>query len=158
LPRLVALARSPDVATAAAAKALLDKVLAGGRKTVSDAEGISKDQPVDAYLKVHRMPTLYKGTSVADRANKLMLSLRHDRAVQTELKAQATLATVRKLDTELSSRPGSFDPSNDKFRRDNAQLLQRLQETVDQMKRTWPKTRATEEALRLAARYQQVPL
>ena len=35
-------------------------------------------------------------------------------------RARAHLATVKKIDTELGSRPGSFDPSHKKFRKDNA--------------------------------------
>ena len=50
------------------------------------------------------------------------------------------LVTVRKLEAELSSKPGSFDPSLEDFRKQNGALLQQLQETVVVMKSSWPTT------------------
>jgi len=153
LPRLATLTRSPDADTAAAAKALFGAVTAGGRKAVEEAEAMAKDDPVGAYLRVEHVPAVYKETAVAAKAADLIARLKADRAVATEVRARARLATVKKLDTELGSRPGSFDPSQKKFRKDNAELLLQLEGEVAAMKKSWPKARATEEALRIAEKY-----
>jgi hypothetical protein len=153
LPRLATLARSPDADTAAAAKAIAGAITAGGRKAVEEAEAMAKDDPVGAYLRVEHVPAVYKETAVATKAANLIARLKADRAVATEVRARARLAILKKIDTELGSRPGSFDPSQKKFRRDNAELLLKLEEGVALMKKSWPKARATEEAQRLAEKY-----
>jgi hypothetical protein len=153
LPRLATLARSPDADTAAAAKALVGTITAGGRKAIEEAEAMAKDDPVGAYLRVEHVPAAYKETAVAAKAADLIARLKADRAVATEVRARARLAAIKKIDTELGSRPGSFDPSHKKFRKDNAELLLQLEGEVAAMKKSWPKARATDEALRIAEKY-----
>jgi hypothetical protein len=153
LPRLATLARSPDADTAAAAKAIAGAITAGAHKALEEAEAMARDDPVGAYLRVERVPGAYKDTAVAAKAGDLIARLKSDRAVAAEVRARAGLATIKKLDTELGSRPGSFDPSQEKFRKDNAALLRQLEEGVATMKKSWPKARATEDAVRIAERY-----
>jgi hypothetical protein len=153
MPRLATLTRSPDADTAAAARVLLTTLTEGGRKAIDEAEALARDDPVAAFLRVERVPTVYRETAVAAKANDLITRLKTDRAVATELRARTGLATVKKLDTELRGRPGSFDPSSEKFRKDNALLLRQLEDGVAQMKKSWPKARATEDACHIAEKY-----
>jgi hypothetical protein len=153
LSRLASLARSTDEETVREAKLLLDKMTEAGRRVLDEAEPLVMDDPVGAYLKVERLPAIFKETPVATRANQLLSKLKQNKAVATELKARTSLNTVKKYDTELGSRPGSFDPTLEKFRRDNAALLRQLDAAVRQMKKTWPDTKATEEAVRIGEKY-----
>jgi hypothetical protein len=153
LPSLAPLVRSSDAGAAAAAKALMATLTATARKAVEDAQAIAKDDPVGAFLMVERVPAAYKDTAVAAKASDLIGRLKTDQAVATELRARTGLAAVKAIDTELGSRPGSFDPSQERFRTDNAALLRRLAGTVAAMKKSWPKARATEEAQRIAQKY-----
>jgi hypothetical protein len=153
LPRVAQLARAPDADTAAAAKTLLGVLTAGGLKVLEEAQALAKDDKVGAFLLVERLPAAYKETAIASKASELIGRLKADRAVVTELRARAGLAAVKTIDTELGGRPGSFDPAQEKFRTDNAALLRRLAGTVAAMKKSWPKARATEEALRIAQKY-----
>jgi hypothetical protein len=153
LPRLAALTRSPDADTVTAAKALATTITEGGRRAVEEAEAMAKDDPVGAYLRVERVPAAYKDTAVAGRAADLIARLKADKAVATEVRARAALATVKRIDTELNSRPGSFDPKQEQFRKANAALLRQLEDGVTAMKKSWPKARATEEAEHIAEKY-----
>ncbi len=65
----------------------------------------------------------------------------------------ASLATIRKINTALGSVPGSFDPSQATFRRDNAALQRQMEVAVAQPKKSYPKARATDDAIRLAEKY-----
>jgi hypothetical protein len=153
LPKIVPLTRSPDAETAEAAKLLVETITEGGRKVLQEAEPLVKSDPVAAFLKLERLPAVFKDTAVAARANDLLVKLRPDKAVQIELRARTALAAVKKVDSELSSRAGSFDPTQEAFRKKNALLLTQLQEAVVQMKKSWPKAWATEEALRIGEKY-----
>jgi hypothetical protein len=153
LPRLATLARSPDADTVTAVKALANTITEGGRRVVDEAEAMASQDPVGAYLRVERVPAAYKETALAGRATDLIARLKSDRAVALEVRARASLATIKKIDTELSSRPGSFDPTQEQFRRDNAPVLRQLKDGVAVMKKSWPNARATEEAEHIAEKY-----
>jgi hypothetical protein len=153
LPKLVALTRSRDTETAKVAKALVDKITETGWKGVRQAEVLFKEDPVGAYLQLERFPSVFKDSAVACRAAELLAGLKQDKAVQQELRARARLADVRKLDKDLSSRAGSFDPTGDSFQRDNVILLAHLQRCIGAMKKSWPKSRATEEAISIGTKY-----
>jgi hypothetical protein len=79
--------------------------------------------------------------------------LRKDKAVQFELRARTTLAVVQRMDVDLSSRPGSFDPRLERFRTENGAALKQLQETILGMKKTFPNTKAVEDAVRIGEKY-----
>ena len=153
LPQLIPHTRSGDDATKEAAKKLVDQIVAVAPKVFEQAESMAKDDPVGAYLKLDRVARVFKGTPIAVKANGMLGKLRREKIVVTELRAQPALVTVRKLEAELSSKPGSFDPKFEDFRKENASLLQQLQETVVMMKSSWPTTRATQEAVRTADRF-----
>jgi hypothetical protein len=136
------------------AKLLVGKMTEVGHKVLDEAKPLVKDDPVAAYFKLVRLPAVYtKDTTVGYQANELLTKLKQDPKVIPELKAQTALVTIQKLDMELGSKAGSFDPTQEKFRKANAVLLAQLQEAVQQMKRTYPKTRATEDAVRIGEKY-----
>lgn len=153
LPQLVAQARSTDAATAETAKRLLSAVTAGAQKSLAEAEPLMSSDPVGAYMKIARLPTVFKGTAEAGKATQLLAQLRRDKAVALEFAAQPALTMVNKLDAELGAKPLSHDPTLPQYRAENAPLLGQLQQVVAQMKRTWPTTRSTEYALKTAGRY-----
>ena len=135
------------------AKLLLAKVTAVGQKTLEEAEPLMKEQPVEAFLKLERLPILFADTPVAAKASKLLARLRQTKEVGLELQARPTLNLIKKLDTELRGRPGAFDPTSEKFRQKNLLALRQLQFYLQKMQKSWPMTKATEEALRIAGRY-----
>lgn len=153
LPLLGTLSRSPDAPTAEGAKVLLAAIVAGAQQTLAEAEPLVSSDPVGAYMKIARLPTVFKGTPEATKATAMLAQLRRDKAVALEFLAQPALTMVNKLDTELGSKPYSFDPSLPQFRTANTALLAQLQQVATQMKRTWPTTRSTEYALKTAERY-----
>jgi hypothetical protein len=151
--RLAPLTRSSDAETAAAAKRLMERITEAGQKTLQQAGPLVKTNPLEAFLLLERLPVVFKDSLVAVKANDQLTRLKLTKPVQTELRARPALASIRKLDTELSSKPGSFDPRQSGFREDNAALLQKLQDAAQQMKKAWPAARATEQAVSIAERY-----
>jgi hypothetical protein len=153
LPLVNTATRSTEASAAEAAKRLLTKITAGGEKRLADAERLSTSDPVESFVLVVQLPQTFRGTTLASRATTLLTKLKRDKAVLIEFQAQPALLQINKLDVELGARPGSFDPTLEQFRTGNASLLQQLQQTAAQMKRTWPNSRSTAEALKVAARY-----
>jgi hypothetical protein len=153
LPQLAFHARSRDMETANAAKQLIVKITEPGQRILAEAETLAKTQPVDAYLLAERLPPVYRDTLVASKANDLLSRLKQDKAVALELRARPSLSLVQKLDTELQSRPGSFDPLQPKFRIDNALALKQLSDAVSTLQKSYGKTRAAEQAREIARRY-----
>jgi hypothetical protein len=108
---------------------------------------------VGAYLKLEKLPVIYKGSPVATKANDILTKLRKDKAVAFELRARTTLTVVQRMDVDLSSRPGSFDPRLERFRQENGPALKALQDMILQMKKAFPNTRAVEDAVRIGEKY-----
>lgn len=142
-----------DADTASEAKQLVEKISEPGQAVLLNGEKMLKDDPVGAYLALERLPTLYKGTPLATKASEHLGKLRTDKGVQLEIKARTGLAIIQKMDTELTGRPGSFDAKGERFRAENAAALKQLQDAVLQMKKAWPTTRATQEAVRVGQKY-----
>ncbi|MBI1915193.1 MAG: hypothetical protein HYS12_10710 [Planctomycetes bacterium] len=153
LPRLTSLTRFLNPKVSEEAKLLVEQLTAVGQKKLEEAEPLMKEQPVEAFLKLERLPTLYADTPVAAKASTLLARLRQTKEVGIELQARPTLTLVKKLDTELRGRPGAFDPTSDKFRQNNLRALRQLQFNLQKMQKWWPMTKATEEAVRIAQRY-----
>jgi hypothetical protein len=153
LPQLVSLSRLTDADAAAEAKLLIEKIIEPGQIVLQDAEKLLKDDPVGAYVALEKLPTIYKGTPLAAKASEHISKLRSDKGVQLEMKARPALAVVQKMDTELNGRPGSFDAKGERFRTENAAALKQMKDAILQMKKTWPTTKATQEAVRLGQKY-----
>lgn len=153
LQKLVPLLKSPGAETAAEAKLLVQQITAFGEKRLEDAEARMRNEPVEAFLQLERLPTVFKSTALAAKADKLLTQLKKDKAVAVELKARPSLDQIKKLDTNLSGRPGAFDPTLPKFQQANQALLTQMRTVLLQMTKSWPSTRATQEAARIAEKY-----
>ncbi len=145
--------RAADAATADAAKKLVAEMTREAEKTLARATSSGEANPVATYLEVERLPMVLKGTKLATDANTLMGKLKRFPAVQLELKARPSLLSIEKIEAELSTKPGAYNPTLDYFRKDNAALLQQLQNGVTLMKKSWPDAQATKQALKTADRY-----
>ena len=150
---LTPLTKSKDDAISASAKMLLDALTERGRAVLESTEPKVKDEPLDAFLTLERLASAFKDTFVATRANELIAKLKSTKVVAMELKARPALTIIKKIETELSVKPGSFDPASARYRRDNAILLKQLEVSVQQMRRLHPEARATEDAERIARRF-----
>jgi S1-C subfamily serine protease len=152
--RLTALTRSKTDADAAQlAEKLLAKLTETAAATLDRAETIMQPDPVEAFVLAESLAAAFKGTLVAARAGSILARVKQTKEVGLELKARGVLATVKKLEAYLDSVPGSFDPARPKYREDNAQTLHQLEAAVSHMKRTWPRERATQQAVRVAEKF-----
>jgi hypothetical protein len=132
----------------------LQTVLTAGGKSVLDAAAAkAKDDPVGAFFEAERLPVAYKGTPVAKPAADLLTKLRKDPKVGVELRARPYLEPIKKLDVRLSGRDRSFDPARPRFKEENADLLKKLEDGIVRMRKAYPTARATDEANRLAERW-----
>jgi hypothetical protein len=153
LPKLSPLARSADPEVREAAKRLTDVILAPGQQLLADAQGSAKSDPVGAYVGAERVAAGFKGSALAPKASALLTQLKADRAVATELRARAALAQVQQLVTQLQGSDGANDPSAERFRAANGAAIAQLRSVVEQMRKQFPKARATAQAEKLAREF-----
>jgi hypothetical protein len=134
-------------------RALQTALTAGAQKVLDAAKGTEKADPVAAYFDAKRLATAYKGTPIERPAIDLTNRLVGNTKVEREVRAHGALAPLQKLDAQLAGKDMSFDPQLPDFREDNAALLKQLAEAVEKVRRTYPGTRAADEAIRLAERW-----
>ena len=72
LPQLIPHTRSGDDQTKEAAKKLVDQIMAVAPKVFEQAEGMAKEDPVGAFLKLDRLAKVFKGTPIAVKANTML--------------------------------------------------------------------------------------
>src|SRR5437762_5207684 len=133
LQKIVGFQKSPQADTAEQAKLLVEQMTAVGRTRLAEAENRAQDDPVEAFFLAERLPTVFRSTSVATGADKLLVQLRKNKAVAQELKARSFLENVKKLDVYLSGRPGAFDPLAAKFQQANQTSLNQMRGALQQM-------------------------
>jgi hypothetical protein len=156
LPKVVPLLKSSNTDTAEQAKKLVENITAGAQKKVEKADALKEDDPVTAYVLIDKMPVLFKGTPVAAKANELITSLKKDKAVQAELKARTSLESVHKLDGLLSKAANEAkveDLTDARFLKANAPSIDQLKRTLLQMHKSYPETKATQQALVIGEKY-----
>ncbi|HKA07854.1 MAG TPA: hypothetical protein VKD71_11400 [Gemmataceae bacterium] len=124
-----------------------------GKKALDDATAKTKEDPVAAYFEAEHVRTAYKGTPLEKPANDLMLKLRGTPKVESEMRARPSLEAIKKLDTQLSGREMSFNPKSQIFREENGDLLKKLADAIEKMRKAYPSMRATEEAMKIAERW-----
>jgi hypothetical protein len=132
---------------------LQTSLTAGGKKVLDAATEKAKDNPVEAFFEAERLPVVYKGTPLEKPAADLLTKLKKEPKVSTELGARAYLDPIKKLDVQLSGRDRSFDPKQPRFKEANADLLKKLETAIVRLRKAYPTARATDEANRLAERW-----
>ena len=134
------------------AKQLVEKLCFSGQEQFEEGEKLKDTDPFGAYLAVEKLPLQYRGTPLGTRADKLIAELKSDKAVLAEIKARPALATVKNIDAALtkSAQAAKVEVSDPKFLKANKTSIQNLQRTVLAMKKSWPDSKSTEEALAIA--------
>jgi hypothetical protein len=155
LPKLAALARSKTAAGNELAAGLLERMTQEGRKELDAARDTTEKDPVAAFVAFEKLAAGFKGSPLGTEATQAMGKLRPQKPVQLEIQARQALALIKKIDAELNSKAGSFDPLQDRFQAQNAALLRELRESVLRMEKTWPKALATREALAIGRKYSE---
>jgi hypothetical protein len=153
LQKAIPMQKSADPRVAAEAKQVIVSLTRTGQKQVEDADVLKKEDPVAAYFQLQRVPIVFKGTAVETKANALLAELRRTRAVTAELQARPSLDKIKKLDSALSTRTGTLDPKGADFQRAFGPALKQMQGTLQQMKKSWPEARATQEAIEIGDKY-----
>jgi hypothetical protein len=156
LPKVVPLMKSPNSQTAEGAKKLVDNITVAFVRRVETAEKMKSDDPAGAYSLLEKMPGSLRGTPVATKATELLSELKKDKTVQAELKARPSLDTVRKLDSALSQAAAKAkidDLKDSKFLKANAASITQLQKAVLQLNKSYPDTKAAQEAALIGDRY-----
>jgi hypothetical protein len=157
LKKAVPLQRGGDTTAVAEAKQLVATLTKAGQKQIEEAEALKKEDPYAAYVKVQPVATALKGTPVETKANALLAELRKTKAVAAEISAQPSLDKVKKWDAQLSPQAAKADPKGVQFQRAFSSVLRQMQTTLQQMKRSWPDAKATQEALEIGDKYGVVP-
>lgn len=135
-----------DAAVKESAKKLMDVLAKPVQERLDRADGQKKTDPVEAFLTAEAVVAEYKGTPFATKADKLVSALRVDRAVAAELKARKDLDGIKKIEAVLNAQSGSFDPTDLAFQRKYAPQIKQMKTQFEQMKKSHPNARATQEA------------
>jgi hypothetical protein len=152
LPKLVALSRgSNEIATEA--KSLVDAIVSEAQKKLTTAEDLAKDSPLAAFLQVEPLSTSFKGTSVATKANGLIVSLKKEKVVANELSARPGLEMIKKLDMQLVAAAAGVDLKNTEFQKAMATQLKQLKQKAAVLKKNYPDSKANEEVVRILTKY-----
>jgi hypothetical protein len=132
----------------------IQSVITENAKQVLDAAiEKAKTDPVAAFFETERLPVAYRGTPIEKPAFEFVNKLRGNPKVEWETKARNSLPAIRKIDTQLSGKDLSFNPKSLEFKEDNSALLKQLADAVEKLRKTYPTTRAADEALRYAERW-----
>ncbi len=151
--KLTPLTTSSDEDTKTKAKKLQDLILAPGQKLLTEAQTSTKTDPVAAFIAAEKVASTFKNTPLAAKAAPLLVNLRLERAVATELKARAQAAEIEKLGGKLRGQEGSFNPSDSAFQSKNQQALAQLKAFLEQLRKQHPTARATAEAEKVAREF-----
>lgn len=135
------------------AKALVEKILENGQRSLDNAKSKSASEPVAAYDIAQRLVAGFKGTPVSAKASELIVKLRTDKAVIAELRARPLLAMVKKIDDALADGTKEADRKSPEFKKINAEQLRRMKSTIQQLKRAYGETPAARAALAIAEKY-----
>jgi len=76
--------------------------------------------------------------------------------VQTEIQAQLSLQSILKIDSALSQAANKAkvsDPKDAKFHKTNAASISQLKRAVQQLNKSYPDTKATQQASVIGAKY-----
>ena len=116
---------------------------------------MSQADPVAALVLIDRVPVTFKGTPVGTSANELLTELKKDKAVQTELKARPTLDAIRKLDSHLTQLAEKYgiETKDPMFLKANTASIDQLKRSLQLMNKTYPDTRATQQAAAIGEKY-----
>ncbi len=133
--------------------ALDGALTAGGKRILDEAADKAKTDPISAFFMTERIPVLYRGTSIEKPAFRLVNKVKGNPKVEWELRARGALVAVKKLDTQLSGKELSFDPRLPEFKDKNVLLLKQLADAIAKVLKAYPTTRAADEAVQIAERW-----
>lgn len=133
---------------------LVRVITEGPKDVLKTLQALKDNDPARAYCDWEAMTQRWKGTSIAVAASQSMATIRNNPQVQKELRARLLLERARNLDTQLSRRPGAFEPSSLAFRTTNADLLGALNQVVEKMRLDYQGTPTLAETERLVSKYQ----
>ncbi|HEX3147205.1 MAG TPA: TlpA disulfide reductase family protein [Gemmataceae bacterium] len=133
------------------ATALLKAMTAAGTKKLEEATSKKDSEPLEAFLLIEKVPTIYKGAPLATEANELLNKLKGDKAVKAELAARPALEKVKQIDQQLGL--GADDPRKPEWQKAHKEPLKQLKDKVSAMKKSWPDAHSTQEAVAIADRY-----
>ena len=153
LPKVLLLTKSTDAATAKEADRLVGRLTDAGKKALDEASALREDDPRQAFFLLEPLPASFKGTPIATKATSMLTELKKDKTVAKELAARTSLTVLKKLDAKLTPLAAKIPPTDQKFQIFAAADLKLMKAEVQRMQKTYPDTRATEEALSIGERY-----
>ncbi|MFL5340988.1 MAG: TlpA family protein disulfide reductase [Gemmataceae bacterium] len=151
--KAVTLSKSPEADTAAQAKTLVGHLTELAEREIKDIEALRADDPITVLPRLTRLSTDFKGLPPGAGASHLLAEWKKDKAVSAELKARPLIENIRELDAALQAALADGDPKSPDFQRSQAGTLNRLKNTIQQLKRTAADAPSTKAALEIAGRY-----
>lgn len=153
LKTLSAKLNSKDAAEAAEAKMMYDTVHSAAKDSLDSALAEKGSDPVTAIFRLDSLTLRYAGDDIAVTAKKESDALKKDPKVRKELDAEQMWERVIAFQDQLKAVGGSRDPSNEAFKRTNAQAIQVLLGGCQMLTQQFAGTAAASKAEQLAGEF-----
>lgn len=149
---------SEDADLADEARFVVDSITAWGKKQIEDAKSEKDVEPLRCYTTLQKTVKDYAGTEIEKDASAALAEMKADGKFMQEVKAWQTLEKIKDLDKQvkpLRSWDGP-DTSSDKFKKKNAVILGQIYQGLQMMRKSYPRSQATQEAIAIAEKYGMV--
>lgn len=143
-------AESKDEATAEEGKFVLEKITGAADKLLADAKENKASDPAAANAALARLTKEYAGTDAAKEGVTLAAEWKKDKAFQAEVAAADYLAKIKEAEGRIKPAEDTRSPA---FRQANGQVLGQIAAAVTHMKKAWPDSKFTSEAMGIADKY-----
>ena len=148
---------SKDPDTADEAKFVVESITAWGKKQIKSAQAAKDTKPLQCYTTLQNVIKDFAGTDLEERASQALAELKFDQAFMSEVRAWQALDKIKACEKELKPIRGGIDGpdmTSDKFRKKNAVALNNMIAGIRMMKKTFPDSDATKEAIAIADKYE----
>jgi hypothetical protein len=145
---------SADPVTAEEAKLIVDWITEQGRRRLASAVAAKDSAPLECLEMLDALSREYSGTDLGREARDKRQELNGDAAFRESLRPWRYLKRISEVERRMLSRKAGGPPGSDGFKRANRLVIVQIVRMAEQMKRRYPDSPATAQALAVAARYE----
>ena len=148
LKAVIAKLKSEDKQTAEEAQYLFDRIQKWAKDRVELIKGQKMSEPLQTRDKLDALLKELKGSDLEKVVADTQTALEQDKEYQAELASWQALEKIQELEKKLkpSRRP-------EKFKKENATLLEQIKEAVKEMEKKWERSKATVDAVAIGTKY-----
>ena len=144
-----------DAQTAAEARTIVEKLTAWGKKRLEEAQALKTDKPYECWKALNALTVDFKDRDVGNEAGKVVADLKKDKAFMAEVKPGEMLDSIKQMTKSLKPVDSLNGPdwTSSAFQKQNMVVLQQMTTLALSMKKQYPKSPYTAEALAILEKY-----